>query len=64
LSGGTVGLSWLVPSSHFALQQNSDLGSANWMEVPTPPTLDLTNLQQRLTLTPSLGSSYFRLKQQ
>jgi hypothetical protein len=64
LSGAALGFSWLVPSTRFVLQQNSDLSSTNWMEVPTPPTLDLTNLHQRLTLTPSLGSSYFRLKQQ
>ena len=64
LSGATLGLSWLVPSTRFVLQQNSDLSSTNWVDVPTPPTLDYTNLHQRLTLTPSLGSSYFRLKQQ
>jgi hypothetical protein len=64
LSAANLGLSWLVPSTRFVLQQNSDLGSTNWVEVPTSPTLDNTNLHQRLTLTPSLGSSYFRLKQQ
>ena len=63
-SGANLGLSWLVPSTGFVLQQNSELGSTNWVEVPTPPTLDYTNLHYRLSLTPSLGSSYFRLKQQ
>ena len=63
-SGATLGLSWLVPSTRFVLQQNSDLGSTNWVEVPAPPTLDYTNLHYRLTLTPSLGGSYYRLKQQ
>lgn len=64
LSGATVGLSWLVPSTRFGLQQNSDLGSTTWVDVPTTPTLDYTNLHHRLTLTPSLGSSFYRLKQQ
>jgi len=64
LSGASLGLSWLVPSSRFVLQQNSELGSTNWLDVPTPPTLDFTNLHHRVTLPPSLGSSYFRLKQQ
>jgi hypothetical protein len=64
LSGATLGLSWLVPSTRFVLQQNSDVGSTNWVDVPTSPTLDYTNLHQGLTLTPSLGTSYFRLKQQ
>jgi photosystem II stability/assembly factor-like uncharacterized protein len=62
--GANPGLSWLVPSTRFVLQQSSDLGTADWVDVPTPPTLDLTNLHQRLTLTPSLGSSFYRLKQQ
>jgi len=64
LSGASVGLSWLVPSTRFVLQQNSNVGSTNWVEEPTSPTLDYTNLHQRVTLTPSLGSSYYRLKQQ
>jgi hypothetical protein len=64
LSGATLGLSWLVPSTRFVLQQNSDLSSTNWVEVPTLPTLDYTNLHNRVTLTPSLGSSFYRLKQQ
>jgi len=64
LSGATLDLSWLVPSTRFVLQQDSDLGSTNWVDVPTSPTLDFTSLRHRVTLTPSLGSSYFRLKQQ
>ena len=64
LSGGTLGLSWLVPSTRFVLQQNSDLGSPGWVDVPAPPTLNLTNLHHQVTLTPSLGGSFYRLKQQ
>jgi hypothetical protein len=64
LPGATLGLAWLVPSTRFVLQENSNLGSTNWVDVPTSPTLDLTNLHQRVTLTPSLGSSFYRLKQE
>lgn len=63
-SGAGVGLAWLVPSTRLVLQQSADLRSANWVDVPAPPTLDFTNLHHRVTLTPSASSSFYRLKQQ
>jgi hypothetical protein len=63
-SGGNLGLSWLVPSTPFVLQQNSDLRSPDWVAVPTPPTLNLTNLHYEVTLAPGLGASFYRLRQQ
>jgi hypothetical protein len=63
-SGGNLDLSWLVPSARFVLQQNSDLRSADWVAVPTPPTLNLTNLHYYVTLTPGSSQSYYRLSQQ
>jgi hypothetical protein len=63
MSGGDFGLSWLVPSTPFVLQQNSELDSRNWVDVPTSPTLNLTNLHHRVSLTPSSGNSFYRLKQ-
>jgi hypothetical protein len=62
--GPNSGLSWLVPSIRFVLQQSSDLHSGGWADVPTSPTLDLTNLHHRVSLAPSLGSRFYRLKQQ
>ncbi len=62
-SGPDLGLSWLIPSTRFVLQQTAALGSVGWVDVPTQPTLDLTNLHQRVTLSPSPGHRYFRLKQ-
>ena len=63
-SGCNLGLSWLVPSTGSVLQQNSDLRSANWVEVPGSPILDCTNMHHRVTLTPSLENRFYRLKQE
>jgi hypothetical protein len=63
-SGGNLGLSWLVPSTPFVLQQNSNLPSADWMAVPTPPSLSLTNLHYQLILPRTPGNAFYRLKLQ
>ncbi len=63
LSGAKLVVSWLVPSTPFVLQETSDLGTGNWVDVAAGPTLDYTNLHQRVSLTPSSGSRYYRLKQ-
>jgi hypothetical protein len=62
-SGGSLRISWLVPSTSFVLQQSFDLGSTNWTEVPTPPTLNFTNLHYQVIVAPSLGARFYRLKQ-
>jgi hypothetical protein len=63
-SGAHLGLSWLVPSTRFVLQQCSDLRPAQWADVPMSPTLDFNNLNHRVTLTVSRGSTFYRLRQQ
>ena len=62
--GGNFGLSWLVPSTPFVLQQNLDLSSAGWVSVPTLPSLNPTNLHYQLTLPAAPGAAFYRLKQQ
>jgi len=62
-SGGSLGLSWLAPSSRFVLQQNSDLTTTNWTDVPTTPTLNFTNLNYQVTAPFSPGSHFYRLEQ-
>jgi hypothetical protein len=66
LAGANPVLSWLVPSTDFVLQQNSDLGSTNWVDITNQPTLNFTNLHNEVTLSPlsSKDSIFFRLKQQ
>jgi hypothetical protein len=55
-------ISWLVPSTDFVLQQNSDLCTANWTDVTNAPTLNLTNLQNQVTLPLPAGNVFYRLK--
>jgi len=63
-SGGNLDFSWLVPSTPFVLQQTSDLRLSGWVEVPASPTLNLTNLHYQLTLPPTPGNAFYRLKLQ
>ncbi len=63
LTGSGVQCSWLIPSSWFVLQQNSDLNAFAWNEVTTAPTLNLTNLRYELALPPSTNRAFYRLKQ-
>jgi hypothetical protein len=62
--GGNVGLSWLVPSTPFVLEQTADLRSTDWVAVPTSPTLNVTNLNYQLTLPAASGARLYRLTQQ
>jgi photosystem II stability/assembly factor-like uncharacterized protein len=59
-TNGNLAFSWLVPSANFVMQQSPDLIS--WMDVTNPPVLNLTNLQNEVTL-PLMGSNaFYRLK--
>jgi hypothetical protein len=42
------------------LQQSADLFS--WADVTDAPALNLTNLQNQVTLTPSNSTGFYRLK--
>lgn len=53
-------LSWLVPSTNFVVQQSSDL--SNWAGLTNMPQLNITNLEDEVTLPLSGGSSFYRLK--
>ena len=61
-SGTKALLSWTIPSMDFTLQQNSDLSSTNWTDVPTRPILNLTNLQNQVIVAPTNGNTFYRLK--
>ena len=52
-------LSWIIPSTNFALQQSADLIS--WVDMTNTPVLNFTNLQNQVTLSPSNSSGFFRL---
>jgi hypothetical protein len=61
-AGHILTVSWIIPSTNFVLQQNLDLTTTNWTEVTNLPALNLTNLQNQVTLSPSNSSSFYRLK--
>jgi hypothetical protein len=60
-SGTDLLLSWVVPSTNFVVQQCSDLTMTNWESLTNAPALNLTNLQNQVSVTPSNSSSFFRL---
>jgi hypothetical protein len=60
-SSNNLALSWIVPSTNFVLQQNLDLTTGNWGTLTNKPGLNLTNLQDEVTLSPTNSSGFFRL---
>jgi hypothetical protein len=62
-SGGGLRLEWLVPSAPFLLQENSDLSTSDWTDVPGTPTLNFTNLHDEAIIQPHQNRAFFRLKQ-
>lgn len=61
-TNNNLALSWLIPSTNFILQQNSDLTTTNWSAVTNAPVLNLTNLQNQVTLPAPASNAFFRLK--
>lgn len=58
-TGNRVGLSWTVPSSNFVVQSSQDL--SNWTSLTNKPVLNLTNLQNQLSLSSTNGNAFYRL---
>jgi hypothetical protein len=54
-------LSWIVPSMNFHLQERRDFTSGQWNDVTLSPSLNLTNLQYELTVSPTNPSGFYRL---
>lgn len=61
MSNRNLALSWIAPSTNFALQQSFDLGTAHWETITNAPTLDLTNLQNQVTIPSTNGRGFYRL---
>jgi hypothetical protein len=55
-------LSWMVPSTKFVLQQNTEATSTNWTDVTNVPVLNLTTLRNEVILPAFAGSRFYRLK--
>jgi len=61
-SGSGLLISWIVPSMPFVLQENFDLATPNWTDVPTTPTLNFTNLHHEVTVPLSTTNRFYRLR--
>jgi photosystem II stability/assembly factor-like uncharacterized protein len=61
-SGDNAVISWILPAMDFVLQQTRDLVTTNWSDVLIPPTLNLTNLHNEISVPRASGNRYFRLK--
>jgi len=61
VTNGVSGISWLIPSTNFVLQQSGDLTSTDWLPVAGSPVLNFTNLNYEIAV-PNRGSNgFFRL---
>jgi hypothetical protein len=60
-SNQNVALSWIIPSTNFVLQQNTDLTTTNWVTLTNTPYLNLANLQNQVVLPVANLSSFYRL---
>jgi hypothetical protein len=63
-SSNNLVFSWIVPSTNFVMQQNSNLlHTSNWTNVTNTPTLNPTNLRNQVILPlPTAGNDFYRLK--
>ena len=60
----SLAVSWLIPSTNFVLQQSADITAVNWTPVTNTPTLNLTNLQQEVSVPLTASNRFFRLMTQ
>jgi hypothetical protein len=60
-ANGNLSLSWIIPSTNFVLEQNSDITVTSWVDVTNTPVLNLTNLQEQVILTPPNSHGFYRL---
>jgi len=58
----SVGVGWPAVATGFSLQQNQDLGTANWATVTNPPVV--VGNEQQVTIPISAGSAFYRLRSQ
>jgi photosystem II stability/assembly factor-like uncharacterized protein len=58
-TNGNTAISWVIPSTNFILQESADL--TYWTGVTNQPVLNLTNLQEEVTLPVTSGSAFYRL---
>ena len=64
-ANGNLTVSWIIPSQAYALQQNPNLTSSTWPAVTNTPLLNLTNLQNQVSVPKSsVNNGFYRLQSQ
>ena len=61
-SGNGLLISWIAPSMPLVLQETAGLNTTDWIDVPTQPALNLTNLHNEVVLPLSSSYRFYRLK--
>ena len=59
LDTNTINMVWPFPSSGYMLQQNSDLGTTNWVNETN--AANFVGGQNQVLILPSAGNDFFRL---
>jgi hypothetical protein len=57
-----VVVSWPVPSTNFVMQQNLNLRTTNWTTLTNVPILNVTHLQDEVTLPVNADVGFYRLR--
>jgi hypothetical protein len=60
--GTNLVVAWPVPSSWFQLQENSDVSTTNWVDVPATTKLNVATLNNEVLLSAGQANRFFRLK--
>lgn len=58
---GILNLSWIVPSTNMVLEKTLNLNAVSWTILTNAPSLNLSNLQDQLTLQSTNPRAFFRL---
>ncbi|MGA2657046.1 MAG: hypothetical protein ABSH34_05955 [Verrucomicrobiota bacterium] len=56
----TLRVASLVRRVDFVLQQNADLGTTNWTDVPGTPALDYSTLRNQVAVPAPAGPMFYR----
>jgi hypothetical protein len=60
-TNGNIGISWLIPSTNFVLQQSTHLTATHWQPIARSPVLNFSNLHDEVAVPNTASNSFFRL---
>jgi hypothetical protein len=60
-AAGKAVISWTIPSIGLQLEESSEVTGTNWTSVGIPPSLNLANLRNQVTVPITGHSAFYRL---